>query len=226
MTTGSAPLPLELDPLIAEARRRTRRRLLAVLLLIALGATATLAFGSPGGRSGAGVVSGRPGGASAVGSPRSGPLAWPKDSGHGSVGLPVKAGQVGVLAIPLGSTESRKAVLLDVRLQDATVGQGLTIRYAATTGHGLHVRADARVVGTDGGIGWKRVRWGLRPVGGFVVQPHTTAAVVIGASAAKPGIYRLMRSFVVNYRIGDVFYRAVVPYGFQLCVAVSCSADS
>ena len=100
------------------------------------------------------------------------------------------------------------------------------MRYAATTGHGLHVRADARVIGTDGEIGWQRVRWGLRPIDGFVIQPHTTAAVVIGASAAKPGVYRLMRNFVVDYRIGDVFYHAVLPFGFHLCVAVSCPAAS
>jgi hypothetical protein len=84
------------------------------------------------------------------------------------------------------------------------------MRYAASTGRGAHIGADR---------GWHPALWDLRPLPGFVVQPHTRAAVVIGADAAKPGIY-LLRGFIVDYRIGSTRYSAPQQVELRVCAAV------
>lgn len=143
-----------------------------------------------------------------------GPFAWPKDAGTSVVSIPVKRGQLGATAIPFARTAPSQAVLLDILPQHAKDARGLTIRYAASTGRALHIGA-AR--------GWNPSAWDLHPLAGFVIPPRTRAAVVIGASAAKPGVY-LLRGFVVDYRIGRTHYRAPQELELRVCVAVrSCS---
>jgi hypothetical protein len=44
---------------------------------------------------------------------------------------------------------------------------------------------------------------------------------VIGATAARPGVY-LLRGFIVDYRIGSTHYHAPQQLEFQVCVARSC----
>lgn len=100
------------------------------------------------------------------------------------------------------------AVLLDVRLQHPRDARGVTIRYAATQLHGQGTQS--------GGIGWHPARWHARPVHGFVVKPHTTAAIWVGVSATKLGRYDL-RGFVVDYRIGDSLYSAPQGLGLRFC---------
>jgi hypothetical protein len=141
-----------------------------------------------------------------------GPLAWPKDAGTTLVGLPVKTGQIAVTAIPFARSVDAPVVRLAVRPQHAEDWHGLVLRYAATTGRGLSL-AGAR--------GWRPSRWDLRPLAGFVIKAHTRGGVVIGAVAAKPGVY-LLRGFVVDYRSGGKHYSASLQLEFQVCVERSC----
>jgi hypothetical protein len=126
--------------------------------------------------------------------------------------LPVKTGQLAVMAIPFARAAADPAVLLDARPQHAEDAHGLTIRYAATTGRGIELL---------GARGWQPVAWDLRPLSGFVIPAHTHAAFVVGAAAAKPGIY-LLRGFIVDYRIGSTRYSAPEQVGFQVCVGMPC----
>jgi hypothetical protein len=61
-----------------------------------------------------------------------------------------------------------------------------------------------------------RARWDLRPLAGFVIPAHRHASVVVGAAAAKPGIY-LLRGFIVDYRIGRTHYSAAQEAGLEVC---------
>ena len=124
----------------------------------------------------------------------------------------MKTGQSAVTALPLDSIAAR-AVLLDVRPQQADDAKGLKIRYAASTGRGLHI---------GGASGWQPRSWDLRPLAGFVIPPHTRTAVLIGAAAAKPGVY-LLRGFVVDYRIGSTQYSAAQQIGLEVCAGRPCS---
>jgi hypothetical protein len=142
-----------------------------------------------------------------------GPLAWQKDAGTSVAGVPVKTHQLAVTGLlSLGPIASR-AVLIDVRPEHPTDAHGLAIRYAATTGRGAHIGANR---------GWRPNAWDLRRLSGFVMQPHTRVAVLIGAAAAKPGTY-LLRGFVVDYRIGGTRYSAPQQIGLRVCASVpSC----
>jgi len=134
-----------------------------------------------------------------------GPFAWP---GGGYVsGVPVKPGQFAVTAITLAHTADKPAVLLDVRPLRPQDAQGLTIRYAASTGRGMTI---------GGASGWQPHAWGLRPLAGFVIPAHMHAAVVVGAAAASPGIY-LLHGFIVDYRIGNTRYSAPQQAGLEVC---------
>jgi hypothetical protein len=142
-----------------------------------------------------------------------GPYAWPKGGGKSVTGIPVKTGQLAVTALHLDPIAAR-AVLLDVRPQYADDAKGLRLRYAASTGRGLHI---------GGARGWRPRSWDLRPLAGFVIHPHTPAAVVVGAAAAEPGDY-LMRGFIVDYRIGGTHYSAPQRVGLEVCAGGrSCS---
>jgi hypothetical protein len=140
-----------------------------------------------------------------------GPLQNRNDDGTsvaGIMGASAKPGQVmGNDFMVLGPISS-KAVLLDVRLQHPRDASGLTIRYAAT-----HVPS-----GTSG-PGWHPARWNAHPVDGFVIKPHTPAAIWVGVTAAKPGRYHVY-GFFVDYRIGDTRYSAHQGIGLDLCVRV------
>ena len=144
-----------------------------------------------------------------------GPFAWPKDAGKSVSGIPVKTGQLAVTALPLDSIAAR-AVLLDVRPQQADDAKGLRIRYAASTGRGLQI---------GGARGWLPRSWDLRPLAGFVIRPHTWAAVVIGAAAAKPGVY-LLRGFIVDYRVGSTHYSAPQQAGLEVCAGRPSCPDN
>ena len=146
------------------------------------------------------------------GSSGAGPLAWPKDAGTTLVGLPVKTHQIAVTALPFARSVDSPVVLLDVRPLHAEDARGLRMRYGATTGRGLSV---------GGARDWQPAAWDLRPLAGFVIPPDTRGGVVIGATAAKPGIY-LVRGFIVDYRIGGTHYHAPEQLQFQVCVAHSC----
>ena len=128
------------------------------------------------------------------------------------MGLPVKTLQIAVTAIPFARAVDSPVVLLDVRPLHAEDARGLRMRYAATTGRGLSV---------GGAREWRPAAWDLRPLAGFVIPPHTRGGVVIGASAAKPGVY-LLRGFIVGYRIGGTHYHASQQRELQVCVAHSC----
>lgn len=138
-----------------------------------------------------------------------GPLAWPKDAGSSVVGVPVKPHQLAVTGLLSLGPIAARAVLLDVRPQHAQDANGLAIRYAASTGRGLYIGASR---------GWHPASWDLRPLAGFVIQPHTRAAIVIGAAAAKPGIY-LLHGFIVDYRIGGTRYSAPQQIGLRVCAS-------
>ena len=103
---------------------------------------------------------------------------------------------------------NKPAVLLSARPTDTKEARGLRLRYAATTGVGLHIGA-AR--------GWKPQAWDLHPLVGFQIRPGQDAAIVVGATSSRPGVY-FVRSFVVDYRIGDTRYRATYRQGIETCV--------
>jgi hypothetical protein len=143
-----------------------------------------------------------------------GPLAWPKDAGISVVGEPVKPGQFGLTAIPLDPRVIKQPmVLLGVRPQYPQDARGLKIRYAAK------VIRDAAIGGATGW--WPRAR-GLHPLAGYVVQAHTPTEIVIGAAAAKRGVY-LLRGFVIDYRVGGSEYHAAQQLGLRICVERPCT---
>jgi len=127
----------------------------------------------------------------------------------------VKTGQLAVTALPLESIAA-SAVLLGVRPQHADDAKGLRIRYAASTGRGLHI---------GGASGWQPRSWDLRPLAGFAIPPHTPTAVVIGAAAAEPGVY-LLRGFIVDYRIGSTSYSAPQQVGLEVCAGGRSCSDN
>ena len=139
-----------------------------------------------------------------------GPL-WPKDFGGFWIGVPAKPGQIAVMTIDLHQAKS-PAVLLDVRPRNAAEADGLTIRYAATTGTGLRIAAAA---------GWKPKAWQLHPVAGFVVPAHRRAGIMVGASATERGLH-FLHGFVLDYRIGSTHYSVPLDQEFQICVARRC----
>jgi hypothetical protein len=142
-----------------------------------------------------------------------GPLAWPKEAGTSVAGIPVKSGQSAVTGLDVLPAVERPVVLLDVRPQHPADAHGLVIRYAVSTGRGMHI---------GGQPGWRPAQWDLRPLHGFVIPAHTRAAVVVGAAAAKPGTY-LLRGFIVDYRTGGTRYSAPQQIQLRVCASVpSC----
>jgi hypothetical protein len=142
-----------------------------------------------------------------------GPLAWPKGAGTSVVGIPVKAGEFAVTGLDGLPAVKQRVVLLDVRPQHPKDAQGLVIRYAASNGRGMHI---------GGQRGWRPAEWDLARLHDFVIPPHGRAAVVIGAAAAKPGVY-LVRGFIVHYRVGGTSYSAPQQVWLRVCAAVrSC----
>ncbi len=142
-----------------------------------------------------------------------GPLAWPKGAGTSVVGIPVKAGEFAVTGLDVLPAVKQRVVLLDVRPQHPKDALRLVMRYAASNGRGMHI---------GGQRGWRPAEWHLTRVHGFVISSHKRAAVVIGAAAAKPGVY-LVRGFIVDYRIGGTSYSALQRIWLRVCAAVhSC----
>jgi hypothetical protein len=142
-----------------------------------------------------------------------GPLAWPKDAGSSVSGIPVKPGQFALTAIPLDPRlVKQRWTLLSVRPEYPAEARGLKIRYAAKT-----IR-DALI---GGARGWRPTARGLHRLAGYVVEPHTPTEIVIGAAAAKRGVY-LLRGFLVDYRVGSTTYHAAQQIGLQVCVQQSC----
>ncbi|HZS31498.1 MAG TPA: hypothetical protein VFA37_09595 [Gaiellaceae bacterium] len=140
-----------------------------------------------------------------------GPLGWPNDVGTSWSGLPVKRGQIAVTTLDLHQANS-PAVLLDVRPLHPADADGLTIRYAATTGKGLEI---------GGARGWNAKAWQLHRLAGFVIPAHARAGIAVGASATKRGVY-FLHAFVVDYRIGGTHYSAPLYQGLEVCVARGC----
>ena len=139
-----------------------------------------------------------------------GPLGERKGSGPGfnTVGLPVKTHQFAVTALPLDPRViDRPLELLGVRLLHPEDAHGLAIRYAAKT-----IRAAA----IGGSRGWRPAARGLKPLNGYLVHAHTPTEIVIGAAAAKPGVYRL-RGFIVDYRIRGSHYHAPQHLELEVC---------
>jgi hypothetical protein len=85
------------------------------------------------------------------------------------------------------------------------------IRYAAKI---------PRVAILGGGRGWRPEARGLKPLAGYVVRPHTTAEIVVGAAASKPGIY-LLRGFIIEYRIAGRHYHATRFQQLEVCAGRS-----
>ena len=140
-----------------------------------------------------------------------GPLGWPNDGGTSWNGLPVRPGRIAATTLDLHQANSA-AVLLDVHPLNAADAEGLTIRYAATTGKGLSI-GSAR--------GWNAKAWQLHPLAGFVVPAHVRSGITVGASATKRGVY-FLHAFVVDYRIGGTHYSAPLYQGLEVCVARGC----
>ena len=129
----------------------------------------------------------------------------------------MRPGQFNVTSIPLVKYHgSRPAVLLDVRPAVGAEARGLLFRYAASTGSGAHIGL-AR--------GWKPQVWGLRPLRGFEIRPGESAAVVIGATASRNGIY-FVHSFVVSYRVGGTHYRTRYRVGIKTCIGTGPSCPN
>jgi hypothetical protein len=141
-----------------------------------------------------------------------GPLAQPKGAGTNIVGLPVRTHQFAVTAIPFRLHLRHPLTLLGVHLQHPADGRGLKIRYAAKTLRGASIL---------GSRGWRPAARGLHPLSGYVVQSQVPTEIVIGAAAAKPGVY-LLRGFIVDYRIGGTHYHAPWQVELQVCAAHSC----
>jgi hypothetical protein len=145
-----------------------------------------------------------------------GPLGEPKGSGPGfnTVGLPVKTHQFAVTGLPLDfRVIDRPLELLGVRPMHSEDARGLSIRYAVKTIRGATI---------GGSRGWRPAARGLKPLAGYLVHAHSPTEIVIGAAAAKPGIYRL-RGFVIDYRIRGTHYQAPQHFELEVCAAVpSC----
>jgi len=170
-----------------------RRRLLAIgALLAALAAAILLAV--------------LPRGAGA------GPLAWPSTAGTSGIEGPARIGQTAAMTIVMPHKLSTSAVLLDVHPLHAEDAEGLTLRYAATTGR--------RGLELAGQRGWNRPAWQERPLRGFVIPAHVVGGVTIGASSTRRGVH-VIRGFVVDYRVGATRYSATMHVSFGLCVGYS-----
>jgi hypothetical protein len=142
-----------------------------------------------------------------------GPLAWPKDAGSSVTGEPVGAGEFGLTSIPIDPRLVKQPlVLLGVRPEYPKAARGLRIRY------GAKVIREAEI---GGATGWRQRARGLHPLAGYVVHLHQPVEIVIGAAAAKPGVY-LLHGFVVDYRVGGTEYHAPQQIGLQLCVERPC----
>jgi hypothetical protein len=150
------------------------------------------------------------------GSGGAGPLGEPKDAGVTRTGMPVKTHQFALTALPLlPGRIDHPLELLGVRLLHPEDAHGLVIRYAVEI---------PRVAILAGGRGWRAKARGLKPLPGYVVQPHTTTEIVVGAAAAKPGIY-LLRGFIIDYRIGGTHYHAMRHQQLEVCAGKrDCSA--
>lgn len=90
---------------------------------------------------------------------------------------------------------------------------------------GLRIRYAAKVIG-DAAIGaargWRPAARGPHPLAGYVVRSRVPTEIVIGAAAARPGVYAL-RGFVVDYRIGGTHYHAPQHIELEVCASVhSC----
>jgi hypothetical protein len=128
--------------------------------------------------------------------------------------LPVRPHQFAVTAIPLDPRViDHPLELLGLRLLHPEDAHGLTIRYAAKTIRGAAI---------GGSRGWRPSARGLKPLVGYLVHRHTPTEIVIGAAAAKRGVY-LLRGFVIDYRIGSRHYDAPQHIQLEVCAAVrSC----
>jgi hypothetical protein len=136
-----------------------------------------------------------------------GPFAAPTGN-HVGFKSPVKAGQTAAVTIVLPRTLTTPAVLLDVHPLHPQEADGITLRYAATTGMGLELA---------GQHGWNRPTWQEQPLAGFVIPAHHRGGVTIGEAAKRPGIH-VVHGFVVDYRIGDRRYSAPQQVDVGLCV--------
>jgi hypothetical protein len=143
-----------------------------------------------------------------------GPLAWPKDAGTSVSGIPVRPGQFALTSIPLDPRLIKQPlVLLGVRPEYPQDARGLRIRYGAKIIRGAAI---------GGARGWRPKARGLHPLDGYVVRPGPRATeIVVGAAAARPGLY-LLRGFVIDYRIGSSHYHAAQQIGLQVCVDRPC----
>lgn len=99
-------------------------------------------------------------------------------------------------------------MLLDVHPLHQQEADGITLRYAATTGMGLELA---------GQHGWNRPAWQERPLAGFAIPAHVVGGVTIGAATTRPGVH-IIRGFVIDYRIGDTRYSAPQEFAVGLCV--------
>jgi hypothetical protein len=143
-----------------------------------------------------------------------GPLAWPKDAGSSVSGIPVNPGQFALTSIPLDPRLIKQPlVLLGVRPEYPQDARGLKIRYAAKV---------IRYGAIGGARGWRPRARGLHPLPGYVVHLHQPVEIVIGAAAAKRGVY-LLRGFVIDYRSDGTEYHATQQIGLQVCVERPCS---
>ena len=131
--------------------------------------------------------------------PGAGPLAWPRDGGSSWSGfLPVNPGYVVAIGIPLVENEREPIVLLGVRPLPTDNAEGLNIRYAATTGRGLHI---------GGAGGWHPKAWQLHPLAGFVIPAHTPGGFMVGVSTRTRRRW-FLHGFVVEYSMGGTQYSA------------------
>ncbi|HEY6835746.1 MAG TPA: hypothetical protein VI142_04670 [Gaiellaceae bacterium] len=143
-----------------------------------------------------------------------GPLAFPSDAGNSWVSMGVRPGQFGVVGIPLEyRRRSGPAVLVAVHPEHPAQATCAHLRFAATSGSQI-----------GGARGWKPTAWRLRPVRGFMVSHGKgTTTVIVGVAAAKGAFF--IRSFAIDYRIGQTRYRAVYPVGIKICVGTSLSCS-
>jgi hypothetical protein len=128
----------------------------------------------------------------------------------------VNVGQTAAMTIVMPRKLTTPSVLLDVRPLHAEDADGLTLRYAATTGLGLELL---------GQPGWNRPAWQERPLAGFVIPAHVVGGVTIGAASTERG-FHFIRGFVVDYRVGGKRYSAPMQVGFGLCVGMRTCAGA
>jgi hypothetical protein len=145
-----------------------------------------------------------------------GPLAYPSSAGISWSWAPVKIGQTAAMTIVMPRAPRSPAVLLGVRPLHPEDADGLTLRYAATTGYGLVLL---------GQRGWNRPAWQEKPLAGFVIPAHVVGGVTVGASSTKPG-FHFIRGFVVDYRVGGTRYSGPMQIGFGICVGMRTCANA